>query len=111
VRESNEGFDKAASLTPRQRSPMAARKRTRKAKRRGRGVLFALAAMLSVLSIWVLWRTTRPPEEQPVRLPAPLGGGVADAPSESIDAAERARLDALLKQRAGGSSDASRSAR
>jgi hypothetical protein len=74
-------------------------------------MMFALAALLSGLSIWVLWRSTRPPEEQPVRLPVPLGGSVANAPGESIDPAERARLDALVKERAGGSSNASRSAR
>lgn len=61
----------------------------------------AVATLLCGLSIWLLWRATRPPPDGGVHLPVPLSPRGGDLPRESIDAAERARLDALLKERAG----------
>jgi hypothetical protein len=106
---------------------MATRKRAARGKRgrgkssssRGLAIGVAAAFGLSALGIWALWRTTRPPAEAPLHLHAPLTPvnpalpGLPPAPEkpvESIDAAERAKLDAVLKQRA-GAADVSRRAR
>ena len=103
---------------------MATRKRGARGKRRRaspRGLAIGVAAAfgLSALGIWALWRTTRPPADTPIHLPAPLNPILPAAPAappapekpvESIDAAERAKLDAVLKERA-GAADVSRRAR
>jgi hypothetical protein len=79
---------------------VANRKGTKRGKRRGLVVGLGFAVLLSGVSLWILWRATRPPADAGVHLPVPLSPRGGDLPRESIDAAERARLDALLKERA-----------
>ena len=90
---------------------MASRSRAKRGKRRGVLVGIVLGALLSAASIWLLWQATRPPAEDAVHLPNPLSPRGGDLPRESIDAAERARLDELLRERAGEEGDGARGSR
>jgi hypothetical protein len=98
-------------------------KRPNRARPRAVAAGIAVALAVSALGIWALWRTTRPPADAPLHLPAPLSGPAPlsapaalppvapEAPAESIDAAERARLDALIKKRGKAPADVSRRSR